>query len=166
MVMANLYKPIVNNDVEKISSIVSTANKFYRKISLIFVIYSLCVGLIYPLVISTDFTFSYILTLTIVLSLTFFIQYNFSLTNRSVLMANKKGYIVSFSRIIIMLINIILSYVSVKIYPSIHILKLVNGLLYIIQPVVFGYFVKKYFKINKFAKEDKSLLKSRWYRYS
>ena len=162
VVMANLYKPLVNKDFEKVSSIINTTEKFYKKISAIFIVYTLCIGLIYPCIISTQFSYGYIFSLTLILALTFFIQYNFSLTNRSLLIADKKGYIVSISRIIIMIINIVLAYISVKIYPSIHLLKLVNGLLYIIQPVIFKYFVNKNFNINKSAPIDKKKIKSRW----
>ena len=32
VVMANLYKPLVNKDFEKVSSIINTTEKFYKKI--------------------------------------------------------------------------------------------------------------------------------------
>lgn len=55
-----------------------------------------------------------------------------------------------------------LCFFSVKIYPSIHLLKLLTGLLYIIQPLVYGYFVKKHYSINWGTEPDDNLLKERW----
>lgn len=41
-------------------------------------------------------------------------------------------------------------------------LKLLTGLLYIIQPLVYGYFVKKHYSIDWNTEPDDSLLKERW----
>ena len=86
----------------------------------------------------------------------------FSLNLKTLLTADKKVYIISFTQIGFILLNIILSIICVKIYPSIHVLKLCNGFLYIIQPLIYGFYVKKYFKIDKHAKVDNNLLKNRW----
>ena len=91
-----------------------------------------------------------------------FVQYMFSITLKTLLNADKKVYIVSLTQIIITILNIVLVYISVKIYPSIHFLKLITGGLFILQPLVYGYFVKKYYEIDWKAKSDKELLKERW----
>lgn len=36
VVMASLYKPLVNNDNKKISAIIKTSQKFYKKVGIIF----------------------------------------------------------------------------------------------------------------------------------
>ena len=166
VVMASLYKPLTNHDNEKLSSVISTTISFYKKIAYIFLMYSLILALIYPILFKTNFSYSYVFWLTIILSITSFIQYCFSLTMRTLLNADKKVYIVSITQSIILIINIILSYISLKIYPSVHIFKLVSAILFILQPLVFNIYVDKNYKINKKAKEDKELLKSRWDGFS
>lgn len=162
VITASLYKPIVNKDEEKISSIMKTTNKFYSKISIIFIIYSLLLAVIYPIVFNNSFNYLYVFSLTLILSITLFIQFMFSLCLRTLLIANKRVYIVSFVQIIILIINVLLFYIIIKVYPNIHILKLVTGLVYVIQPIIFSRVVNKYFKIDKNVKDDKKLLKSRW----
>ena len=162
VITASLFKPLVNNDNEKISSIIKTSNVFYRKISLIFIIYSIFLAIIYPIVFQNNFSFLYVSILTLILSITLFIQFMFSLTYRSLLTADKKLYIVSIVQIIILIMNILLFYLIVKVYPNIHILKLVTGLIYIIQPLVFNKIIKKQYNINKNVNEDKKILNSRW----
>lgn len=162
VVTASLYKPIVQKNKEKISSILKTTNNFYRKISIIFIIYSVGLAILYPFIFKTNFSYGYIFSLTLILSMTLFIQYMFSLSLRTLLIADKKVYIVSFVQIIILIFNVTLFYIIIKIYPNIHILKLVTGMLYIIQPLVFNRVVNKYFDIDKKCKEDNALLKSRW----
>jgi len=161
VVTASLYKPLIDHNEDKISSILKTSSNFYKKIGLIFVIYSLILSIIYPIFFK-DFSYLYIFSLVLILSFSLLIQYMYSLTLRNLLIADKKGYIVSLTQSLILILTIILSFISVNIYPNIHILKLISGLLFILQPVVFGRYINKNYKINKEAKEDKKLLKSRW----
>lgn len=162
VVTASLYKPLCDNDDQKISSIVKTTNKFYKKIGMIFIIYTLLLAFLYPLLFNTNFSYFYVFSLTIILSLSLLIQYMFSLTLRTLLNADKKVYIVSITQSIIILINMILALLSVYIFPSIHVMKLLTGLIFIIQPIVFNLYVKKHYKLDKNAKPDNKLLESRW----
>ena len=161
IITASLYKPLVNNDNKKISAIVKTSCLFFRKIGLFYIIYSILLAIIYPLFIHS-FSFIYIFVLTLILSLNMLIQYMFSLTFKILLSADKKVYIVSFVQVIIVILNIVLSVLIVHIYPNIRIFKLINGALYIIQPIIFNHYIKKYYNIDYSVPEDKELIKNRW----
>lgn len=91
VIVANLYKPIVERDNDKLSSILVTADKFYKKIAYLFIGYSLILAVLYPVIFKTEFGFGYIALLTLILSLNLLIQYMFSLTLKSVLTAEKKA---------------------------------------------------------------------------
>lgn len=162
VVMACLYKPLYEQDNKKMSSIIKTTNAFYKKIGLIFILYTIVLAIIYPLIFKTGFSYWYVFTLTLILSISLLIQYMFSLTFRNLLNADKKVYIVSFTQTLILIFDIILAIVSVYIYPSIHLLKLLIGLTYIVQPLVYSKFIKKYYKLENSSKVDNELLKSRW----
>jgi len=86
----------------------------------------------------------------------------FSLTMRNLLVADKKVYIISTVQSIITIINIFIAYLSIKIYPSIHIFKLCTGLMFILQPVIFRRYISKNYNLDLNVKEEKSILKSRW----
>ncbi len=162
VITANLYKPLIDKNYEKISSIYITTKKFYTKIAYIFIVYSLLLGITYPLIFNIEFSFKYVFLLTLILSMNLLVQYMFSLTNKTILQADKKMYIISITQSIIIVLNIILAFLSVKIFPSIHLMKLLTGILYLIQPIVYNYFINKYYKIEQLEKVDKSLLKQRW----
>ena len=162
VVTAKLYKPLVDKDEEKISSIVNTTKKFYNKLSIIFVIYTVILAIVYPLIVKTSFSYFYVCTLGLILGIGLFIQYNFSLALRMLLNADKKVYVVSITQIIILILNIVLFVSVIKIFPSIHILKLITGILYIIQPIVYNKVIKKHFNINKNSETDMDLIKDRW----
>ena len=160
VVAANLYKPLVNGDNQKLSAVVVTSKKFFNKVGAIFIAYTFCLAIVYPLVFKMDFW--YVFFLTVILSMNLLVQYMFSITLRTLLNADKKLYIVSFTQIISTILNTILAYVSVKIYPSIHLLKLISGLLFFAQPVIYGRYVRKYYSIDWSAEADNQLLKERW----
>lgn len=162
VITASLYKPLVNRDNEKISSILNTANKFYKKIGVIFIVYSVLLGILYPIFMNTKFSFIYVFSLTLILSLNLLIQYMYSLTLKTLLNADKKVYIVSIAQIVMIILNLILVIICVKIYPNIHVLKLISGTLFLLQPFVYSRYIKKNYKLNKQAKIDNELLKNRW----
>lgn len=162
VVIARLYKPLIDKDNEKLSSIILTASDFYKKIGFIFIIYAIILAVVYPIIFHVKFSYMYVFTLVVVLSISLVIQYMYSFSLRNLLNADKKGYVVSLTQSMILILTIIFSYISVKIYPSIHILKLFSGAFFILQPVVYNCYINKHYLINKHAKEDKSLLKQRW----
>lgn len=166
VVMASLYKPLNDGDNKKVSSILKTTTNFYKKLSFVLVIYTLILALIYPIVFKTNFSYFYIFFLTIILSLSSFVQYNFSLTSKTFLRADKKVYFVSFIQSTVLVINILLSYISVKIFPNIHFFKLLSAIIFAIQPLIYNIYIKKHYTIDKDVLEDKKLLKSRWDGFS
>lgn len=162
VIMAKLYKPLTENNNEKISAILASANRFYRRISYIFIIYAVFLGVAYPIIFNTGFDFFYVFLLTLILSITNIIQYMFSITYRTLLNADKKIYIVSFTQAFIRIAEIILAFLAIKVYPDIHFLKFLTGIVFIIQPIVYFSYVKKHYQIDKAAKADNALIKGRW----
>ena len=68
VIIANLYKPLVEKDRKKLSSIMVTANKFYRKIGFIFIVYTLILASLYPIFFNINFGYLYVFSLTLILS--------------------------------------------------------------------------------------------------
>lgn len=162
VIMASLYKPLANNHNEKVSGIIKATNLFFRKIGLIFIIYSLMVGILYPVLVHTPFSWGYVFVLTMILASSLYVQYFFSLTYRLLLNADRRGYIVSITQIIFVLLNLIFILVSVKCYPSIHAIKAVGVLAYSIQPIIYNWYINKNYNLNKKIDPDNDALSQRW----
>lgn len=162
VVAANLYRPIVDKDDNKLSSVIVSAQKFFKKIGFVFIIYALALSVVYPLLWGKGFDYVYVLSLVLVLSIALIVQYMFSLTLKTLLSADKKLYIVNTAQIAITILNVLLALISINIYPSIHILKFISGILYILQPLIFGHYVKKNYIINWKAKPSNELIGERW----
>lgn len=162
VIIANLYEPLVKSDCDKISSVMVTAKKFYEKIGMIFIGYTLILALVYPLIFRSEFSYAYVFFLIIILSIGLIIQYMFSITLKSLLSADKKNYIINLSQIAIVILNIILSCITIKIYPNIHILKFINCILYVIQPIIYRHYIDNKYKVDWNSKADNNLLTERW----
>lgn len=165
VVAANLYKPLATKNREKLSSVYQTTRNFYKKISYLFLLYTFAVAILYPLLIKTPFSASYIFYLTLILSVTLFTQYNFSISARLLLQADKKVYLVSFAQIFLTIANTIAFALTASFLQNIHVLKLITAAVFLLQPFIFNYFLKPY-KLEKSAKPDQKLLKNRWSGFS
>lgn len=162
VVCASLYKPLVDGSKERLSAVINAANSFYKKISLIFAAYTIVIAIIYPLFIRQDYSFEFIASLTLILGINLFVQYCFSITWKTLLIADRKVYIVSATYILVVIANTIVTIVLVKIYPSIHIVKLGSAIVYFLQPIIYRYYVKKHYSIDFSAQKDKKMLSQRW----
>lgn len=162
VISANLYKPIVEKDNDQLSSILVTAKSFYQKIGFIFVLYTFIIAFIYPFVVKTNLSYFYVFLLTIVLSISLLMEYMFSITYRTLLNADKKIYVVSFTKIFITITNLILVFVVIHLWPNLLVLKIASCLLYIIQPMILGIYIKIHYSINWKMKKNNDLIKERW----
>ena len=162
VMMASLYKPLFEKNKQKISSIVSAMNNFYRKLGLILFIYSICLAAIYPFVVDSSFSWEYIFTLTLIISINMLVQYNFSITMKVLLNADRKVYYTSIVQSITVILNVVCTYFLIKYFPSIHIVKLVASIVFLIQPLSYHFYIKKHYDIDKTAKPDKSAISQRW----
>lgn len=162
VIMAALYKPLAEKNVNKISSIVNATQLFFKRISIIFVAYMLGVAFIYPIFVDTGFTYAYSLALVIVLGSHLFVQYFFSLTLKLLLNADRKVYIVSITQIIIILSNMIAVVAFAKLFSDVLLIKIASAIIFLIQPVIYGRYVKKHYSIDKTVSPDNAALSQRW----
>lgn len=85
-----------------------------------------------------------------------------SLTYKTLLVADKKIYIVSISQILVYILNIVMSLICVNFFPNVLIYKLINGITFLVQPIIYTIYVRKNYHIDKKTKYDNELIKSRW----
>ena len=162
VIAANLYKPLVENDEDKLNSVLVTAKAFYQKIAFVLIVYSLGIAFIYPLVVETGYSYWFVVILTIILSFGLLLEYLFSLTLTTLLNADKKVFVISFTKIVMILGNLALVLIITKLYPNIILLKIASSILFILQPIVYTIYVHKHYKIDWNFKKDNSLIKERW----
>lgn len=162
VVKATLYKPIAQKNKKEIANILKASERFFRKISYIFIIYIVLLSLAYPLLINKDFDYIYTLSLIVIISLGTFAEFYFGMTYRLYLQAEQSKYIISILQIITYIINIVLIVLLVRLKMSIHIIKLLTGLIFIIRPIWQNWYVKKKYSINLNDADDNYKIKNKW----
>ncbi|MBO4855012.1 polysaccharide biosynthesis protein [Candidatus Saccharibacteria bacterium] len=162
VIMASLYKPLAKKDNEKVSSIITTSTRFFRRISYIFIGYAVILAFVYPALSNSSFDYGFIASLTMILGIKLFSQYCFSLSYKNLLYASKHGYIINFSQILLIVLDVISALIVVNVFPSIHLFKFCSAVVFILQPIIYSYYVKKHFNLDKKAKPDNKLIASRW----
>ena len=93
VVKSALYKPLAEKDDNKISEIIVSAEKFFKKIALILAAYIMLLVLFYPSLVNQSFDFVYTAILILAMGLSSFMQYYFGMANRLLLIADQRGYI-------------------------------------------------------------------------
>lgn len=93
VVQSSLYKPLSKNDSVEVSKIVKSANKFFRTLAKIMLVYVGGLILFFPFISNQSYNFAYTATLILAMSISSFAQYYFGIVNRLLLLANQKGYI-------------------------------------------------------------------------
>lgn len=162
VIKATLYKPISKNDNDSIINILYSSERFFRKIAYIFVFYLLLLAIIYPLLVKNEFDYLFTFSLIIIISISTFVEYYFGMTYKLYLQAEQKTYVISFIQILTYIINIIFIIFLAKLNFSIHIIKLVSGLVFIMRPLLQNYYVKKKYNITYNNVDKNYKLRQKW----
>ena len=162
VVMASLYKPLRENDHQRVSAIVNATRRFFKQIGVIYIVYTIAVAVIYPLVIKTELTYTYVMILTLVLAVNLFVQYFFSITYQILIRAAQRGYVTTLTKAGTMLLNIVLVVVLTKLFPDLIFVKAAGALVLFLQPVVYAAYTKKHFQLDRTVPSDDNAIKERW----
>jgi len=162
VVSSLLYKPIANKNNEEIANILCSSEKFFKKISFVFLAYIAVLVVIYPFFVNSTFNFIFTASLILIISISTFSEYYFGITYKMFLQAQQQNYIISIVQCITYIVNIIVVIVLIKLNCSIHIVKLITCIIFVIRPIFLNIYFKTKYKI-KFDKVDKKYsIKNKW----
>lgn len=143
VVKSILYKPLAKKDTETIVEILRSAQKFFRKIAGIFILYIIALTLFYPMIINNQFDKLFTTSLIIIISLSTFAEYFFGITYSLYLQAEQKNYVISIIQIITYIISIAVILFLIKLNCSIHLIKLATAIIFILRPFLQKIYVEK-----------------------
>lgn len=159
---AALYIPLSKGDKNSINAIICATSKFMQKVAFIFLGFLLALSVLYPLIVAEDYDYFFTFSLTLILGISSFFQYFFATTNRILLSADQKSYIITNISLITLILQTIVSVILIKIGSSLHVMKLGVAIIQILNPLVTNLYVKKVYKIDYSVEPDKNALKDRW----
>ena len=162
VVQSSLYKPLTERNNEEISSIISSADKFFKRIAEILLVYVIGLLFVYPLVVKSDYNFLFTTTLIVAMSISSFAQYYFGVVDRLLLTADQRGYIQYNAQTITLVLNTGVSALLILLGSSIQIVKLVTSLIYLLRPFVLRIYVNKHYAIKRKIKYEGEPIKQKW----
>lgn len=162
VVQSSLYKPLVERDNYKISCILLSAQTFFNKIGLILCIYTVILMLVYPLICIATYSYIFTSLLIIAISISLFGQYFFGIVNTLLLTADQRGYIYYNIQTITLILNTLVCCLMISLEMSIHAVKFVASLIFIIRPIYLAYYVHKNYNLSRNIDCKLEPLKQKW----
>ena len=162
VVKSALYRPIAKKDKNEICNILKNAEKFFRTIAVIFVIYMVVLSFLYPMLVNNNFDKFYTISLIIIISISTFSEYFFGMAYRLYLQADQRTYIISIIQILTYILSVIFVVLLANLNCSIQFIKLISGLIFVLRPILQNLYVKKKYNINFKESNGKYELKQKW----
>lgn len=159
---AELYKPLADGDIEGISGVYRSEKRFFQHISLIFILYNIFLGLIYPYIAHvTLFSRIYVFGLVLVIGISTLAQYMVGLTNLTLIVADQHIYVNNVILIITTIANTAILIMLTRLGCDFLAVKLGSSLVFVTRPVLYAFYVRHHYPIIK--KPEKAVrLKQKW----
>lgn len=162
VVQSALYKPLAEKNASEISKIIVSAEKFFKRIALIFAGYIFLLVVFYPIIVNDQFGWTFTAALIVVISISTFVQYYFGITYQMLLNADQRAYIQFSVQTVMLLLNAVATIVLAVLGVDVIILKLITSLIFLLRPIVFTACAKKYYHIDHSIKYDGEPIKQKW----
>lgn len=162
VIQSNLYEPLANKDYTRISAIITSGDKFFKRIAYILIVYICVLIVVFPFINNSSFDGIYTATLIASIAISTFSQYYFGIIDRILLNADQRGYIQYGSQIITLILNTVACALLINSGASIQFVKLTTSALYLIRPAVLRLFINKQYKINRKATYKEEPIKQKW----
>jgi len=162
VIKAALYKPLADKDNHSIKTILNTSEFFFKRLSIYFIVYVVCLVVIFPFLNETSFDWGFITALIFIIATSTFAQYYFGVTYSILLQANQKLYISNGIQIITVTLNTLLIILFISLGSNVIIVTLLSSLVFISRPILLSWYAKKHFRINETRTKEKVELKQKW----
>lgn len=160
--VVSLYKPLENQDSKKISAIYNASQKTFNKSGIIFSIISILIAFIYPIFISENLSYGFVVKIVIILALAGVSEFFAIGKYRTLLIADQKMYVVNMAQILGAITSTVLTIVMIKLDCSIIIVQLVATVTYICRIfVLYIYIHSNYRYLDSKVEPDYSAISKR-----
>ncbi len=161
VVASSLYAPLAKKDDAEVSRIVVSCDRFYKKIALALLGYSVIIMVVYPFAVKSEFDFDYIAVLVLAIALNSFLQYFLGVTWMILLEADQRIYVKHYIETFVAFISLLCSIALIRGGFSIQAVKIAASVVFIIKPLLLSIYVKRNYHINKKIKLDGEPIKQK-----
>lgn len=163
VVQSSLYKPIAEKDQSGINRIMSSANRFFKRIAVILMIYTVVLMILYPALIDDSIGFVSTMLLVAAIAVSSIAQYFFGITNQIFLNADQRSYVQLAALSVSTVLNTAVSIILINAGASINVVKIGAAAVLLSRPAILSIYVRKrYPDINKKIKVEGEPIKQKW----
>lgn len=162
VVQSSLYKPLADNDNIAVSKVITSADKFFRKLGYILAIYIVVMLFYYPYLVKQSFSFTFTATLIVAISIRSFAQYFFGIVNRLLLLADQKAYIQYVALTLAVITNTVACYVLIALDCSVQIVYGMTSVIFFLQPLAIHIYIKRHYTLDRKIYYDVEPIKQKW----
>lgn len=162
VIQSALYKPIAQKNEDSINAVLTSGNRFFRKIAKILFFYVIFLMATYPFIIEKRFDYLYTAFLILSICISSFAQYYYGIIDRLLLNADQKGYIQYISQIIAIILNVLVSVILIKRNASIHIVKFASSLVFLARPFAVRLYVNRNYNVKRNVTYEKEPIEQKW----
>ena len=162
VVNSSLFEPLARNDIASISKIYVSADKFFKRIALILLVYVLFLIITYPYIINVKYDYWFTASLIIVMCIDSFARYYFGITNSLLLSSDQRAYINNFIIIVTLIVNTASVAVLIYMGQSIQIVKLVTSVIFLARPAFLYWYVANHYAVDRTIKFTEEPIKQKW----
>lgn len=162
VVQSSLYKPLADNDNITVSKVITSADKFFRRLGYILVIYVVVMLFYYPYLVKLSFSFMFTATLIVAISIRSFAQYFFGIVNRLLLLADQKAYIQYIAQTAAVIANTVGCYILIAFDSSVQVVYGLTSFIFFLQPLAIHLYIKRYYALDRQIHYDVEPIKQKW----
>lgn len=162
VVQSTLYKPLADNDKDHISKIYVSADRFFKRLAMILLLYVVILIIVYSAFLQKKFDYLYTASLILALSVSLFAQYYFGIVNGFLLSAHQRIYIQNTVQIFTVILNTVVCSVLINIGCSIQTVKFTTSFIYLARPLCLYIYVKRHYDIDKKISYTDEPIKQKW----
>lgn len=166
VIQANLYKPLADKDPARISEIVLSSERFFRKLAYIFIAYIAVLCVLFSTIFDTEYDTLFTVSLLIIISVSTLAQYLYGMTYQLLLNADQRSYVPLFLQIGTIVTNTVFAVALMKMGMSVHIVKLMTTVVYVSRPLLQAVYVRKHYDIDRKIKVVGEPIKQKWNGFS
>lgn len=162
VVQSALYKPLSERNMILISKIIASAQKFFKRLAQILVVYVVVLMVLYPRLVNQNYGYLYTAALIGAMSISSFTQFYFGVVDRLLLTADQRGYIQYNAQTITLIANTLVCSIMIRLGASILLVKLSTSLIYLVRPVLLRKYVNHYYDIDRKIQYTGEPIKQKW----
>ena len=158
VIPASLYAPLASGDHLRISAILSSGYKVYRRIGLICIAYVITLASLFP----TLSGVSSALPLVIVLGISRIVSYMVGQPEQFLVISDQKGYVIYILAAISQIVNTLVQVILIRSGSPLYLVKLAGTLIGFVQIGLILLYVRRHYDIDRKVKYTEEPIPQKW----